>query len=81
MKSHTCECGLNELLRLLGRPLLAVGVFAVMMHGGARWRILPAPRPALDSDRTIVIHQAERSRAPADAEVLLIGDSDRKSVV
>lgn len=75
MKSHTCEFGGKELLRLIGGPWLTVGVFALLMHGGAHLRLLPAPRPALDTDRTILIHQAERSRAPSDAEVLLLGDS------
>jgi len=75
MNSHTCEFGSKELLRMIGGPLLMLALFALLMHGGARLRLLPAPRPALDTDRTILIHQAESSRAPSDAEVLLLGDS------
>jgi len=33
-------------------------LFAVVMQAGARLGVLPAPRPALDVDRTILIHQA-----------------------
>ncbi len=75
MKSHACEFDGKELLRLLGGPLLVVGLFALLMHGGARLGLLPAPRPALDADRTIIIHQAEASRTPSGAELLLVGDS------
>ena len=45
------------------------------MHGAAALRLLLAPRPALDTDRTILIHQVEASRARQEAEVVLIGDS------
>lgn len=75
MKSHTCEFELKDLLRLAGGPLVPVALFALLMHGGARLHLLPKPRPTLDTDRTILIHQTESSRAPSDAQVLLIGDS------
>jgi hypothetical protein len=75
MKSHACEFDAKELLRLVLPPLLPVAVFAAAMHLGARAGLLPAPRPALDVDRTILVHQAEASRKKQDAEVLLIGDS------
>lgn len=75
MKSHVCEFEAKELLRLLGGPLLVVGVFALLMHLGARTGLLPRPRPTLDTDRTIIIHQAEASQKPGAAEVLLLGDS------
>jgi len=75
MKSHTCEFAPKDLARLAGGPLAAVAVFALLMHGGARLRLLPAPRPTLDTDRTILIHQAAASRAPQQAGVLLLGDS------
>jgi hypothetical protein len=45
------------------------------MHLGAQFQFLPAPRPALDTERTILIHQAEASQTRQDAEVLLLGDS------
>jgi len=75
MKSHVCEFTPKELLRLAGLPLLPLAFFAGAMHLGARLHLLPAPRPTLDTERTILIHQAEASRAPQDAEVLLMGDS------
>ena len=75
MKSHTCEFEWKDLLRFAGRPLIPVALFALLMHGGALLHLLPPPRPTLDTDRTIIIHQAQTSRTPANAEVLLLGDS------
>jgi hypothetical protein len=75
MKSHVCEFSPKDLLRLAGLPLLPLVVFAVAMHFGARAHLLPAPRPTLDTERTILIHQAEASRSTRDAEVILVGDS------
>lgn len=75
MKSHTCEFRPRDLVTLLVWPLVPVASFALLMHGGSGLRLLPSPRPALDTDRTILIHQAEASRAPRDAEILLLGDS------
>jgi hypothetical protein len=54
---------------------LPLVVFAVAMHLAARVHLLPAPRPTLDTERTILIHQAEASRSTQDAEVILVGDS------
>jgi len=75
MKSHTVEFTPKELLQLVGAPLVPVVLFAVVMQAGARLGVLPAPRPALDVDRTILIHQAESSRARSGADVVLLGDS------
>lgn len=75
MKSHTYEFALSELLRLVLGPLATVAAFALLMHAGARWGFLPSPRPTLDADRTILIHQAETSRKVNPAKILLLGDS------
>lgn len=75
MKSHLCEFAPKDLLRLAGLPLLPLALFAGLMHLGSQFGGLPAPRPTLDTERTILIHQAEASRSPQDAEVLLLGDS------
>jgi len=75
MKSHTCEFTPRDLLRFLAPPLVPLALFALAMHGGAAWNLLPAPRPALDTDRTILVHQAETARARHSAEILLLGDS------
>ena len=75
MKSHVCEFKVSELIRVVTRPLIAVAAFAVAMHLGARFGLLPAPRPTLDVDRTVLIQKAEASRSPQDAEILLLGDS------
>jgi hypothetical protein len=75
MKSHVCEFVPKDLLRLVGLPLLPLALFAITMHLSAKLNLLPAPRPTLGTERTILIHQAEASRSPDDAEVLLLGDS------
>jgi hypothetical protein len=75
MKSHLCEFTPKDLLRLAGLPLIPLALFAVVMHLGAKSHLLPAPRPTLDTERAILIHQAEASRSPQDAEILLLGDS------
>jgi hypothetical protein len=75
MKSHVCEFKVSELIRVVARPLVAVGAFALAMHLGARLGLLPAPRPTLDVDRTVLIQKAEASRTRQDAEILLLGDS------
>jgi hypothetical protein len=75
MRSHNYDFRGHDLARILGRPLAVVALFTLIMHAGGRLGILPRPRPALDVDRTILIHQAQASQSKSDAEVLLIGDS------
>lgn len=75
MKSHTVAFTPKGLLNLVAPPLMPVVLFALLMQAGARLGLLPAPRPALDADRTILVHQAESSRARSGAEVVLLGDS------
>ena len=75
MKSHLGEFTTKDLFRILGGPLTVLGLFAALMHAGAALKLLPAPRPALDTERTILLHQAQASRRPHDAEILLMGDS------
>lgn len=75
MKSHTCEFTPRDLLRLAGGPLVPLALFAALMHLGTRLHFLPTPRPTLDTERTILLHQAEAARAPQNAEILLLGDS------
>ena len=75
MKSHEYEFAAKDAACLVGWPLIPVAVFAVAMHCGARFHWLPDPRPTLDTDRTILCHQAEAARSPHTAGLLLIGDS------
>src|SRR5881397_1860673 len=75
MKSHLYQFQRKDLLQFIGGPVAALVVFALLLHGGAAVGLLPAPRPALDTERTILLHQAQASRAPHNAEILLIGDS------
>jgi hypothetical protein len=75
MKSHTYDFAGRDLAELLGWPLLPVIGFAVLIHCGAALHLLPRPRPALDVDRTLLVHQVEAARVPQEAQVLLLGDS------
>lgn len=75
MKSHACDFSPRAILPLVIGPLLPLLVFAAMMHVGARNNLLPAPRPTLDTERTVLIHQAEAARSSHDADVILLGDS------
>ena len=75
MKSHIYDLKSGDLANLAMSPLIAMVVFAVLMRLGASIGILPQPWPALDMDHTIITHQAEASRTPSQANVLLIGDS------
>lgn len=75
MKSHESKFAVSEVVQLIVSILIPAGVFALAMHGGAALNLFPSPRPALDIDRTILLHQAEASRSKQDADLLLIGDS------
>lgn len=75
MKSHEYLCRPVDLLRLMIGPLFPVALFVAAMQCGARFNLLPSPRPTLDTDHTILVHQAEASRKPQEAQILLLGDS------
>jgi hypothetical protein len=75
MKSHVYQFTPQDLLQLIGLPLVPVALFALALHLSAAGHWLPAPRPTLDVDRTVLVHQAEASRQRDNAELLLLGDS------
>ncbi|MBI5388031.1 MAG: hypothetical protein HZA90_25485 [Verrucomicrobia bacterium] len=75
MTSHRYAFDRRDLVLLLGGPLVPIALFAVLMQGGAALGWLPAPRPALDVDRTLLIHQIEAARSRQEAEIVLVGDS------
>jgi hypothetical protein len=75
MKSHSYEITISELIRQAGILLAPLAVFSLGMHFGAATSLLPQPLPAHDTDRTILFHQAEASRQPDGANLLLVGDS------
>lgn len=75
MKSHGYAFSPADLFRVLGGPILLAGFVVAALHSSARLGLLPAPRPALDVDRTILVHQAEAARARHDAPIVLVGDS------
>ena len=75
MRSHTYDFTGRDMGWIVGLPLLPVVIFAVLMHAGASLRLLPKPRPTLDVDRTVIVHQADASGSRSDGRILLIGDS------
>ena len=75
MHSHEYAFKAAELARLLALPLGPLLVFAALIHVGALTQLWPAPRPSGNIDQTVLIHQAEASRARHDADLVLIGDS------
>jgi len=75
MLSHRYEFTVPDAARAVALPLIPVAVFALAMHLGAALRLLPAPRPAYDVDRTVLLHQTCASRAKHQADLLLLGDS------
>ncbi|HXG45982.1 MAG TPA: hypothetical protein VNO52_00025 [Methylomirabilota bacterium] len=75
MRSHVYQFGLRDALLTLLPPLGGVLLVASILQAGLVFGLLPSPRPALDADRTVMIHQIEAARRQQEAEVVLVGDS------
>ncbi len=75
MESHHYEFSRPDLLRILAIPAAGCITIAVLVRAFAMIPIVPAPRPALDVDRTVIVQQIDASTQAAPAETLLIGDS------
>lgn len=75
MRSHSSSFTGRDLAAIAGAPIGVLLVLAGMLQVAAAWRWLPTPRPTLDMDRTLLVHQADASRARQDAAVILVGDS------
>jgi hypothetical protein len=75
MKSHVYAFSSREIAAFAVTPLPFLVLFALLMHLGAAREWLPAPLPTVDTDRTILYHQAQASLQPHAAELVLIGDS------
>lgn len=75
LRSHQCAFTARDLAEIVGAPLGVLLLLAALFHFVAAADWLPAPRPTLDMDRTLLIHQADSSRSAQDATVILIGDS------
>jgi hypothetical protein len=75
MKSHVYEIRPADIIRLALPSFVPVILFALIMHLGAKFRLLPAPTGKLDMDQTILVHQAEASQQRNSADLLLVGDS------
>ena len=75
----TANHGINfqfaDAARTFGCPLAVALLISLGFRLGAWLGFLPSPRPMLDADRTVIVHQADASRKPSKAKVLLIGDS------
>lgn len=75
MQSHKYQFNRKQLAQTVGSPLVSLVAVAGLLRLAAAIDILPNPRPTLDMDRTILLHQAETSRKPSSAEIIFIGDS------
>lgn len=74
-ESHRYEFARKDALALAVIPVVLPVLFALAMHLGARFSLLPPPFPALDADRVILLHQATPNSASRTADLVLIGDS------
>lgn len=75
MRSHDYQFTRRDLGETFTPTVGALVLLALVLHGGTRFGWWPGPRPAIDMDRTILVHQAESSRKTHGASVVLIGDS------
>ena len=73
--NHGVNFQFADAARTLGVPLAVALLIGLSFRLGAWLGLLPPPRPMLDADRTVIVHQADASRKPSQAKVLLIGDS------
>lgn len=74
-ESHRYEFARKDALTLTLIPFVLPVLFALAMHFGARFALLPPPFPALDADRVILLHQATPNATSRTADLVLIGDS------
>jgi hypothetical protein len=75
MQSHTCQLQTKDWAWLLLGPLAALLLLSVLLHLGTWTGKLPPPRSTHDPDETILVHQADASRARSVARLILCGDS------
>lgn len=75
MKSHTYDFDTKKALWIVLRPMILVLLFAIAMQFAGRLHLLPAARPTLDTERTILIHQIEAAQKRNPADIVLLGDS------
>lgn len=73
--NHGVNFQFADAARTLGGPLAVALLIGLGFRLGAGLGFLPLPRPMLDTDRTVIVHQADASQRPSKAKVLLIGDS------
>lgn len=73
--SHLADFTFRDILRLFAPTGIVVAALAASLHLGSRAGWLPHPRPALDMDRAVLVHQADSSGNAHPAHLVLIGDS------
>jgi len=74
-QSHRYDFNLRDLAGETIGPLLVIAAFAMILHLGVYLHIWPAPHPMWNMEQTLLTHQAEASRSPQSADLLLLGDS------
>lgn len=75
MKSHTYNLTLRKLLETVGLPLVGVLLIGFATRLVVLIPFAPVPRPTLDVDRTVIVHQIDESNRQSQADILLLGDS------
>ena len=75
MQSHRAEFRHSDILKNILGSLIPVALFVLALHAGVWGSFWPVPRPTLDTERTVLLHQADACRATNQVELLLLGDS------
>ncbi|HOX03645.1 MAG TPA: hypothetical protein P5555_15295 [Candidatus Paceibacterota bacterium] len=75
MRSHDYQIRWADAVRAAAPPLAAVALVAAILHLGVWIGVWPRPIPALDVDRTVLLHQAAASEVRSEAELIFVGDS------
>lgn len=75
MRSHDYQIRWADAVRMAGAPLAGVAVLAAILHLGVWIGAWPRPIPALDMDRTVLLHQAAASEIRSEADLICVGDS------
>lgn len=75
MESHSYQFQRNDLVGHAAVPVVAAGLIGLCVQLLAFFTIFPKPRPTLDVDRTVIVHQVDASQTAPPSDVILLGDS------
>lgn len=75
MTSHEYRFRIADALQLVASPICALALVGMLLHAAVAVGLMPGPWPAVDMDRTILLHQAVAASRRHDARLLLVGDS------